>query len=143
MVDQNVADVPCLREEIRAVVAASGSARVVHRLYCLFMLACGIDAGEVAQKTGVSRRSLQRWVKQFARHGAAGLDERPRGGRPSSLAAAVDAQVRRILNFAPRHLGYRAPRWNGKLLAQYLCERHAVKLSVRQCQRYLRAVREA
>ncbi|MBL8483012.1 MAG: helix-turn-helix domain-containing protein [Rhodocyclaceae bacterium] len=143
MLDRIPVNIPSLRGEIRAVMESSGKARVMHRLYCLFMLACGLEADEVAQKTGVSRRSLQRWTQQFGRQGAAGLDEEPRSGRRPRLAAAVDAQVRRVLEFAPAHLGYRARRWSGKLLALHLAERHGINLSVRQCQRYLRAVREA
>ena len=56
--------------------------RDVVRAKIVLMAAEGLANDEIADRLDTRREIVSKWRKRFFEHGIAGLDERPRGGRP-------------------------------------------------------------
>ena len=56
--------------------------RDVVRAKIVLMAADGLDNDEIAGRLDTRREVVSKWRKRFFEHGVAGLEERPRGGRP-------------------------------------------------------------
>lgn len=60
----------------------TSSYRDVIRAKIVLMAALGLDNEEIAARLDTSRVIVSKWRKRFFEDGLAGLEERPRGGRP-------------------------------------------------------------
>jgi len=49
------------------------------------MAAAGLDNDEIAARLNMRRQTVSKWRKRFSEEGLAGLEERPRGGRPPTF----------------------------------------------------------
>ncbi len=56
--------------------------RDVVRAKIVLMAAEGLDNDEIAARLDTRREIVSKWRKRFFEQGLAGLEERPRGGRP-------------------------------------------------------------
>jgi transposase len=56
--------------------------RDVVRAKIVLMAAQGLDNDEIAVRLDTRREIVSKWRKRFFESGLAGLEERPRGGRP-------------------------------------------------------------
>jgi len=56
--------------------------RDVIRARIVLMAADGLDNDEIAARLDTRREIVSKWRKRFFEDGLAGLEERPRGGRP-------------------------------------------------------------
>jgi len=61
------------------------SYRDVVRAKIILMAADGLDNDEIAARLDTHREIVSKWRKRFFEQGLAGLEERPRGGRPASF----------------------------------------------------------
>ncbi|MDQ6949608.1 MAG: helix-turn-helix domain-containing protein [Actinomycetota bacterium] len=59
--------------------------REVVRAKIVLMAAAGLDNDEIAARLDMRREIVSKWRKRFFEEGLAGLDERPRGGRPPAF----------------------------------------------------------
>jgi transposase len=59
--------------------------RDVIRAKIVLMAAEGVGNDEIAARLGTRREIVSKWRKRFFEHGIAGLEERPRGGRPPAF----------------------------------------------------------
>ncbi len=59
--------------------------RDVVRAKIVLMAAEGLDNDEIAARLDTRREIVSKWRKRFFEHGLAGLEERPRGGRPPAF----------------------------------------------------------
>jgi transposase len=59
--------------------------RDVIRARIVLMAADGLGNDEIAARLGTRREVVSKWRKRFFEHGIAGLEERPRGGRPPAF----------------------------------------------------------
>ena len=59
--------------------------RDVIRAKMVLMAADGLDNDQIAARLDTRREIVSKWRKRFFEHGIAGLDERPRGGRPPAF----------------------------------------------------------
>jgi transposase len=60
--------------------------RDVVRAKIVLMAAEGLDNDEIAARLDTRREIVSKWRKRFFEHGLAGLEERPRGGRPPAFS---------------------------------------------------------
>jgi transposase-like protein len=74
------------RELRRRAAAYSGPWRDVVRARAILLAAEGLSNALIADRLGVSRQSVSEWRKRFFDDGLAGLEERPRSGRPRSFS---------------------------------------------------------
>jgi len=59
--------------------------REVVRAKIVLMAAAGLDNDEIAARLDLRREIVSKWRKRFFEEGLAGLEERPRGGRPPAF----------------------------------------------------------
>ena len=59
--------------------------RDVVRAKIVLMAAEGLDNDEIAARLDTRREIVSKWRKRFFEQGLAGLEERPRGGRPPAF----------------------------------------------------------
>jgi transposase-like protein len=59
--------------------------RDVVRAKIVLLAASGMDNDEIAAHLDTRREVVSKWRKRFYEQGLAGLDERPRGGRPPAF----------------------------------------------------------
>jgi transposase len=60
--------------------------RDVVRAKIVLMAAAGLDNDEIAARLDTRREIVSKWRKRFFEQGLAGLEERPRGGRPRAFS---------------------------------------------------------
>lgn len=134
---------PAAPESICALLvqAVSGSdeQRYLHRLTCVLLVSRGRSCDEVAHWFGISARSVERWAHAYAELGCKGLKDHHAGGRPALLSPDVMRRLDEEISSAPSALGYLEPTWTGVLVARHLATHFGVHLSIRHCQRMLRA----
>lgn len=123
---------------VQQEIMRSEESRYDHRLHGVLLICNGFSSNEVAELFGHSPRTVQYWIHRFEESGFAGLEERPRPGRPSRIEEAVLEEISQQLRQYPRELGYAQNLWDGKLLSHHLKERFGISLGVRQCQRLFR-----
>lgn len=123
-----------LQDEIRR----SEESRYDHRLHGVLLVAQGMTCPEVARLLGDSPRTVQYWLNRFEEGGLAGLTEKERSGRPTSLTEKQLGVVGKVLREAPVAHGLSGNLWDGKTLSAFIKKKFRVSLGVRQCQRVFR-----
>ena len=125
---------------LQAEARRARDARVARRLLALMWLAEGLSVREVAQRLGVGRWTVYRWVRWWQARRPEPLRERmrdrKRSGRPPRLREAVAQRLPALLAQDPRALGYRHTTWTVPLLVHHLATRegiHASEMTVRRC----------
>jgi transposase len=81
------------------------------RLQAAALLKRGIHEAEVARRVGVHRQSVNRWARQLAEAGRAGLRAAGRAGRPPKLTDADRGRLRAALKAGPEAMGYDTGLW--------------------------------
>jgi transposase len=76
----------------------------------------GVGTNEIVQRVGVSKPTVIAWKRRFAAEGIAGLDDRPKPGRPAVIDQV--AIVLATLEPPPEQLG--VTHWSSRLLAKHL-----------------------
>jgi hypothetical protein len=79
--------------------------REVIRANVVLLAAEGLSDGEIARRLNCSDKTAGKWRKRFAAEGVAGLDERPRPGRPRSFSPRRDRRGQGAGLRASGHLG--------------------------------------
>jgi transposase len=65
--------------------------RDVIRAKIVLLAADGLDNDEIAARLDTRREVVSKWRKRFFEQGIAGLEERPRRGRPPTIPSEVNA----------------------------------------------------
>jgi len=133
-----IRDADIMRIAVQQELLRSEEARYDHRLHGVLLCCCGFSCYQVAELLGQSPRSVEYWLQRFERGALAGLQEKPRPGRPARLDAAARERLARDLRQSPRSLGYGQKLWDGKLLSHHVAEVFGLHLGVRHCQRLFR-----
>src|SRR6266576_3244364 len=76
----------------------------------------GVGTNEIVARVGVSKPTVIAWKKRYASAGVAGLDDRPKPGRPAQIDEV--AVVLATLEPPPQKLG--VTHWSSRLLAEQL-----------------------
>jgi transposase len=76
----------------------------------------GVGTNEIVHRVGVSKPTVIAWRKRYAAEGIAGLDDRPKPGRPATVDEV--AVVLATLEPPPHRLG--VTHWSSRLLADEL-----------------------
>ena len=76
----------------------------------------GIGTNEIVRRVGVSKPTVIGWKKRYTAEGLAGLDDRPKSGRPATVDEV--AVVLATLEPPPARLG--VTHWSSRLLADQL-----------------------
>lgn len=89
--------------------------RQVERARIVLGAAAGASGYALAERLGLSRATVQRWLDRYERYGVAGLEDRPRSGRPRKITPEVEAEVVRLTleEAVPR-----GTHWSSRLMAE-------------------------
>ena len=90
-----------LRRRLRAEIARSSQARLLHRLHCVLLIAEGFSCYRVAAWFGEDPKTLERWVHLWNEFGAQRLHDRPHVGRRARLTAKQADLLRLYLAAEP------------------------------------------
>lgn len=105
------------REVLRGWLRApSIRAGLAQRARIVLLAAEGAGTGEITDRTGTSKPTVIKWKRRYAAEGLAGLDDRPKPGRPKVIDEA--AIVVATLEPPPDRLG--VTHWSTRLLAAEL-----------------------
>src|SRR5215831_970064 len=75
------------------VRAGTTPQRLVRRARVVLGSASGLGSRALARREGMSRTTVRRWLGRFAAQRCAGLQDRPRRGRPKTITPATRALV--------------------------------------------------
>jgi transposase len=127
---------PLTRKEQRIVeeiAAHADDAKALRRAQALLWREKGESARAVAERLGVSRRTIFNWGARFhARQGVdipSRLSDGPRSGRPRTAYEIIDPLINDIIDHDPRTLGYRTTVWTAPLLRHYLAAEQGLTVS--------------
>jgi transposase len=130
--------------EIRAELLAinrgrTQEARMVERARIILACLEGKEIQQVAHDVGASIPTVSKWRRRFAQHGLAGLQDRPRSGKPITYDAAFRDRVLALLEQPPpQGLSH----WDGPTVASTLkASVHAVWRVLRKEGIYLQRLR--
>jgi transposase len=91
-------------------------AGLAQRARIVLLAADGVGTNEIVDRVGVSKPTVIGWKRRYAAEGLAGLDDRPKPGRPRTVD---DVEVvLATLESPPRRLG--VTHWSSRLLADQL-----------------------
>lgn len=127
---------------LRRVARSSTNARRVRRAQALLWLHEGHLAEIVAHRLGVSRRTVQRWIRQYREQAQAPVLERIQEGQhtgrlPQQLRLARKV-IARVWPRDPRCYGFRALNWTVPMLRCLIHRRTTVWVSRSTVRRALR-----
>lgn len=93
----------------------------------------GLSAVQVGRKYGDAPRAVSYWVQRFKKHGAEGLEEAPRPGRPSTINPA---QMKKLKSFVSETRA-KPSVVSGRILADFIKRNFGVSLTRQQGRRIL------
>jgi transposase len=96
--------------------APSLRAGLAQRARIVLLAADGAGTSEIVARVGVSKPTVIAWKKRYAAEGIAGLDDRPKPGRPAQVDEV--AVVLATLEPPPAELG--VTHWSSRLMADHL-----------------------
>jgi len=88
--------------QLQVVADAIPQKRTWKRVQAVLLAKQGWTANQIAPALGCSLRSVKNWVAQYNRGGVEALRERPRPGRPRSLAPEHYPRLKRRIEAPPR-----------------------------------------
>lgn len=103
--------------------------RVRERLEMVKARVLGADLAAVAQWSGRSLRTVQRWLERFDAGGIPALADAPRAGRPAKADAAYLQALEAAVETAPPALGLPFDVWTSDRLSAYLAETTGVRIA--------------
>ena len=108
------------RKSLQVLAHRGRDARQVRRAQAMLWLHEGNQVSAIARQLGVSRRTLQRWIKRYqAQVGTpvfGRLQDRSRTGRPARCRQAVQRLIEKVWDRDPRRYGFRALLWTVPML---------------------------
>ncbi|MCZ4602457.1 ROK family protein [Streptomyces sp. Lzd4kr] len=102
------------RELAEIRVWAKGRSDRTVRLRIVQDAAAGMSVSQSARRLGISRPTVTAWRQRYAAHGLAGLEHRPRSGRPATIDEADVVAVTLVGPPPPQRI------WSARALADHL-----------------------
>lgn len=97
------------------------------------MLERKMTAEKISELSGITRRTLSRWVKIVDEEGFEALRGKAKTGRSAKLSKEQKEEIKNVLINPPKESGYY--KWDGISLSDYIKNQYDIDLCVRQCQR--------
>jgi len=110
------------------------------RFRAMELLEDGYDAGEVARRVGVDRRSVRRWKAARRGGGDRALKARPVSGRPPKLSALQRTELEEALLAGPVAAGFATDLWTCPRVRDVIWKRFGVHYHVDHIGRLLRTL---
>jgi len=125
------------RESLVAFAKTIPGAWMGLKVAALLLIVEGQRPGWTAQVLGLTRMSLNRWIRAVNADGIGALRNKSRPGRPSRLTPQIAQEVEHHLEQSPQDFGLNRARWDGPTLVEHLKRQYGLKLKVRQAQMWM------
>jgi transposase len=112
--------------------------RVSERIHYVLLFSRGHTAAQIAALYDLDERTVLSWIERFRQQGTAGLDDRPRSGRPRLATVVAQTEAKHALEAAPTDTGADQTVWTRRLLQRHLAERTGCDLSLPTVTRLMR-----
>ena len=129
-------------KELEAWINQHGSRKAAIKCQLLIALCNGSSMTDVCKMFNVTRESVRGWRNLVVSKGPNGLVSHSFRGRTSQLTPALKKQLKKIVANPPHRIGYKKPRWSGKLLVSYLEKEHNVVISIRTAQLWMKLIKK-
>ena len=103
-------------------------ARQVERTQIIYSASQGHTVAQIAQHLRLNAQTVRDWIKRFNAGGLAGLDDRPRSGKPPTYTPEQTGAVIAAALSDPQDLGQPFGSWTLDRLAAYLSEQKALPI---------------
>ena len=110
------------------------------RMHAAKLLQQGMHEAEVARRVGVHRQSLNRWARQLAEGGTAGLKKAGRAGRKPRLTPRDIEKIKAGLKRGPDSLGYATTLWTAWRVADLIKRKCGIRYHPGHVWKVLRAL---
>ena len=127
--------------ELEAWIKQDGDRKAAIMCQILIALCNGNSMTEVCKMFNVTRESVRRWRNIVVSKGPNGLVAHSFHGRKSQLTPSLKKQLKKIMAKPPHRIGYKKPRWSGKLLVSYLEKEHNIVISIRTAQLWMKMIK--
>lgn len=129
------------RRRLSQAAAQAAEARVFRRLQAVLLVAEGRSFDEVAQITGLSRRTIYYLVGRYLHcHQVTVWHDESRSGRPPVALSITKARILRELRRSPLRLGYMTNVWTVELLAHHLSQRYECPITPHPLRRRMKQI---
>jgi putative transposase len=112
--------------ELRRLGREQRSGRVAARMFAIANVLDGLSREDAATHAGMERQSLRDWVHRFNAEGVAGLEDRPRQGRPRRMDAGIEKALCTRVDAGPDAKTDKLVRWRRVDLQAWLQSEHAI-----------------
>ena len=119
--------------------ARTAPARRVERARIIWYASQGQSAPAIAEQLRLDADTARGWIRRFNAEGLAGLEERPRAGRPPTYSPEQVAEVVAAALTAPEALGLPFACWTLDRLTAYLDEHRRIPIRRSRIDEILRA----
>jgi len=126
------------RRSLLAFMKSIHSKREYRRVQSILMKADGYTYEAVAERHGVSRKSVERWVHAYEAHGLEGLRLKPHPGRPSRYTGRRRERIVQLALKSPTLFGYLQHDWSLRLLARHLTKEVGIRIGKTRLSEILR-----
>lgn len=137
MNSQDITHPEVSKERLVAFAKGIPGARLGLKVAAFLLTLEGQRPGWIADVLGLTRMSLNRWVRAVNARGLDALRDKIRPGRPSRLTPQIARQVEEHLEQSPQAFGLNRARWDGPTLVEHLKRQYGIKLKVRQAQKWM------
>lgn len=137
MTNTNIEHPEATKEHLVSLAKTVPGAWVGLKIAALLLVIEGQRPSWIAEVLGVTRMSLNRWVRGINEKGVEALAEKPRPGRPARLTLKLSRQLEEHLEESPQAYGLNRARWDGPTLVTHLQRQFGIKLRVRQAQNWM------
>ena len=126
-------------EDIKKLLTGNESYVTAIRLYLVYQIALGYSSRRLAEIHGISFKQITIWVHRFESEGLEGLRDRKGRGRKSLLPQNKLERIKTlVLNEHPSDHGYKASRWTGPLISEWIENNYGIKYQRAQVYNLLR-----
>lgn len=107
----------------------------------IISLGNGVSMKDVCNVLGVTRESVRLWKEQFRQHGLQGVLKEKKVGKRSMLNADKKEELRKTVKLSPKRQGYKAKKWTGLLIQDFVLKKWKFKISLRTAYLWLSGTR--
>ena len=128
-------------DELEAWIKQDAGRKAAIKCQILIALCNGNSMTEVCKVFNVTRESVRNWRNLVLSKGPNGLVPHSFPGRKPQLTPSLKKQLKKTMAKPPHRIGYKNPRWSGKLLVSHLESEYNVVISIRTAQMWMKMIR--
>ena len=125
------------KERLVSLAKGIPGAWVGLKIAALLLVLEGQRPSWISDVLGLTRMSLNRWMRAVNKDGIEAIKPKQKPGRPARLSPKIAELVGKHLDQSPQKFGLNRVHWDGPTLTTHLQRQFGVKLKVRQAQNWM------